>query len=358
MKPVKQYVQGKTHEDVARVAQTSDIIKVGSNENILGPSPKAVAAAAEAFKNAHLYPSNQEVILTDKLAAHVGGELTRDNFTTGNGSSDVLRQIVNAFIGSGDKALICKPTFAMYEILVAMRGGETVNVPHKNFAIDLEAMGRAVDEKTKLVFVCNPNNPTGLTVTHEAFKAFLEGLPEHVVVILDGAYREFADDPAMPRELELIDAGYTIIATRTFSKLYGLAGLRVGYGFGPTNLMAKVRAEKIHFNSSHIAFVAATAALEDKVHGEASLAMTRTAREQYYQAFTDMDIPYFPTQANFILFWDVPVDAGHLCDEAMKRGLILRQADVWDLPEMVRITFAREHENERIIEALRDIIAS
>ena len=213
------YQPGKSIDDVRDIAKTSAIIKVGSNENVLGPSPKAIKAASRAAAEAHLYPANQETVLIEELIKQLGNTLTVDHFTTGNGSSDVIRQIVNAFIHKGDNIIICKPTFAIYEIYTSMRGGETLNVAHDKFKTHFEGMRKAVNSKTRLVFVCNPNNPTGLVVTHDELKRFMDTLPEHVVMVLDGAYYEFSEHPDMPRELELIEAGYNLISTRTFSKL-------------------------------------------------------------------------------------------------------------------------------------------
>jgi len=352
----KVYVQGKSIEEAQRMSGMMEIIKVGSNENVLGPSPKAQAAIEEALTDAHLYPDRHEDNLLENLANHIGGGLVKENFVSGNGSCDVLRMIVQTFIGPGKKSLIAAPTFAMYELLTDMFGGESDLIPLRNFTVDLDALAAAVDEQTALIFVCNPNNPTGTTVTHRQVMEFLDKIPPEVVVVFDEAYMEFADDPDFPVMTEFIAAGYNVLVTRTFSKLHGLASLRVGYGFGRLALMEKVRHYKLHFNSGRMAYLGAAAAVEDEAHIEQSLEMVRQGRRYFYQAFDEIDIGYLPTQSNFIFLTDLPMDANYICDEAMKRGVILRPTNPFGLPDNIRITLARQAENERVVAVVREII--
>ncbi len=352
----KTYVQGKSIEEAKRISGMDEILKVGSNENVLGASPRAKAAIEAALDELHLYPDRQEDILTDKLARRMGGGLDRRQIITGNGSCDVLRMITQTFIGPGKKALIAAPTFGMYELLVEMFGGEAVNVPLKRHAADLDALAAAIDERTSLVFVCNPNNPTGAVVSHAQATKFLNKVPAGVVVVFDEAYVEFVEDPDFPRMTEFIAAGHDVLVTRTFSKLHGLASLRVGYGFGPMALMERVRRHRVHFNSGRLAFLGAAAAVDDEAHIQRSLEMVRTGRRYYYQAFDEMGIHYVPTQSNFIFLTDLPLDAAFICDEAMKRGVILRPTTPFGLPDNIRITIARQHENERVVRVLQEII--
>ena len=333
-----------------------EILKVGSNENVLGPSPKAVQAIQEELLSLHLYPGREEDILLEKLTARIGGGLTKENFVTGNGSVDVLRMITHAFIKPGKKALIGAPTFSMYELLTESFSGTPVFVPLKNFTLDLDGLADAVDDDVAIIFVCNPNNPTGTMVTHEAVAAFLEKVPKDVIVVFDEAYVEFVDDPEFPRSLEFIQAGYNVLSTRTFSKLYGLAGLRIGYGFGRADLMEQVRQYKMPFNSSRLAYIGAAAALDDDAFREESIAMAQNGRAYYYQALQEIGIDYLPTQTNFIFLTNLPLDANYICDEAMKKGIILRPTNPFGLPNNIRITIARQHENERVIRVLSEIL--
>ncbi|MGB2964203.1 MAG: histidinol-phosphate transaminase [Anaerolineales bacterium] len=353
----KTYVQGKSIEEAQRLSGMTEIIKVGSNENVLGPSPKAQEAIVSALPDAHLYPDRHEDALLKKLAHQIGSGLEISNFISGNGSCDVLRMITQTFIEPGKKTLIAAPTFSMYEILTLMFGGDTVFVPLKDFTVDLDGLLGAIDETTALIFVCNPNNPTGTFVPHGQVESFLKKIPKGVVTVFDEAYMEFADDPEFPRMIEFINAGYDVLVTRTFSKLHGLASLRVGYGFGRGDLMEKVRRQKLHFNSGRLAYLGAAAAVDDKEFISMSLKMVQDGRHYFYQAFDDIGIHYLPTQSNFIFLTDLPMDANYICDEAMKKGVIVRPTNPFGLPDNIRITIARKEENERVVEVIREIIS-
>ena len=211
------YVPGRSIEEAQRVSGLTDIVKLGSNENVLGPSPRAIAAVKTVLADAHLYPGKEEADLLQTLAARLGSGLTPEaHFTSGNGSCDVLRMITQTYIKPGDRALIAGPTFGMYAVLVNMFGGEAVVVPLQDHIVDLPALLAAIDDRVRLIFIANPNNPTGTIVKHNAVEEFLEQLPSHVTVIFDEAYMEFVDDPDFPRMLDFIEAG-KVVVTRTFS---------------------------------------------------------------------------------------------------------------------------------------------
>lgn len=350
------YVQGRSIEEAQQVSGMTEIIKVGSNENVLGPSPMAQDAVKEALVDAHLYPDRHESTLLQKLADDLGSGLVEDNFISGNGSCDVLRMITQTFTEPGDKALIAAPTFSMYKILVQMFGGEPIMVPLQDYTVNLDAIVDALEEDVKLIFVCNPNNPTGTIVTHGQMAEFLSRIPPGIVTVCDEAYMEFAEDPDFPRMTEFIGQGYDVLVTRTFSKLHGLASLRVGYGFGRIDLMDRVRQYKLHFNSGRMAYLGAAAALADEEHISASLEMVRNGRAFFYQQFDKMGINYLPTQSNFIFLTDLPMNANTICDLAMQQGVIIRSTDPFDLPDHIRITIAREEENARVVRVLREII--
>jgi histidinol-phosphate aminotransferase len=352
----KKYVQGSSIEYAQKVSGMTKIIKVGSNENVLGPSPLALAAIRDALSDSYLYPDQHEDILLAKLANRIGGGLTRENFISGNGSCDVLRLITQAYIQPGKKSLIAAPTFSLYELLTEMFGGEAVSIPLVDFTVDLNALAEAIDGDVSLIFVCNPNNPTGTIVTHEQVASFLKRVPAGVVTVFDEAYMEFVEDPAFPRMMEFIEAGYDVLVTRTFSKLHGLASLRVGYGFGREELMEKVRRYKLPFNSGRLTYLGAAAAVDDEEHTRQSLEMVRNGRRQYYLALNQMGVGYLPTQSNFIFLTNLPIDANYICDEAIKRGVILRPTNPFGLPDNIRITIARQEENNRVLEVLQEIL--
>ena len=328
------------------------MLNLSSNENVLGPSPLAIAAMQSAALEAHLYPSDQETIMLEKLAARIGGGLSAENFLSGNGSCDVLRMLVLALVAPGDKVVIAAPTFGIYEMLVEMFGGEVVIVPLRDFTADLQALLDAIDERTSLVFVCNPNNPTGTYVTHDAVADFLDQVPSHATVILDEAYMEFADASDFPRATEFVNAEKNVVVTRTFSKLHGLAGLRVGYGFGPVALINRVRQRKLHFNSGGLVWSGAGAAVNDEAFITRSLKMVSDAKKYYYEKLDEMDIGYVPTQGNFLLLKDLPVAPKVIIDAAKEEGLILNHASWCGLDDHVRITFAEPEVNERVVGVL------
>lgn len=354
---IKKYVQGRSIEEAQAISGMEEILKVGSNENVLGASPKAKAAIAEALAELHLYPDHQEDILLEKLAVRIGGGITPSHLVSGNGSCDVLRMIVQAFIKPGKKSLIAAPTFGMYELLTELFGGESVFVPLKDFTIDLARLAAAVDDKVGLIFVCNPNNPTGTIITHEQANTFMKEIPEGPVTVFDEAYKEFVENPDFPRVTEFINEGYPVLVTRTFSKLYGLASMRVGYGFGREDLMEQVRHNKLHFNSGRLAYLGAAAAVDDEEHIVESFQMVKEGRQYYYQAFDEINIQYLPTESNFIFLTGLPMDANYICEEAMKLGVILRPTSPFGLPDNIRITIARPAENERVVEVLNEIIS-
>jgi len=354
----KAYVQGKSIEEAQRLSGMTEIIKVGSNENVLGPSPKAQEAIRSALLDAHLYPDRHEDTLLEKLAQRIGGDLGIENFISGNGSCDVLRMITQTFIEPGKSALIAAPTFSMYEILTQMFGGEARFVPLKDFTVDLDGLIDMLDETVSLIFVCNPNNPTGTCVNHDQVASFLRKIPQGVVTVFDEAYMEFANHLDFPRMAEFIEQGYDVLVTRTFSKLHGLASLRVGYGFGREDLMDKVKLHKLHFNSGRLAYLGAAAAVDDEDFIKKSLNMVHNGRDYFYQAFDEIGINYLPTQSNFIFLTDLPLDGNYICDEAMKKGVILRPTNPFGLPDNIRITIARQQENERVVEVIREIIGS
>jgi len=339
----------------ARPHQFQQLLKVSSNENVLGPSPAALAVLENALSEVYRYPVDEEVLLVQKLAQRSGAGLTSEHFLVGNGSADVLRMIAQTLLKAGDKVVIAAPTFNLYEILAGTFGCQPILVPLQKYTIDLQRVLDAIDETVRMVFICNPNNPTGTIVTHAEVGAFLAALPAHVIPVFDEAYMEFADDPAFPRMLDYIQMGHRVLVTRTFSKLHGLAGLRIGYAFGDSDLIARVRQVKLAFHTGRLAYLAAAAALEDEVHIAQTIAMVQGGRDYYYRACGELGFGYVPTQSNFLLLTDLPMSTEQICGAAFARGVMMRQGETFKLPDTLRITFARPHENERVIEALSEI---
>lgn len=330
-------------------------VRLCYNENVLGTSPLAAAAVAAAAGDSYLYPDQLETRLAQKLSHRLGGGLSPENFVFGNGCNDVIRMVTDATIGPGETAVIPANSFGAYVAYITRNKGIARAIPLQAYTHDLEAMAAAITDDVKLVVLCNPNNPTGTAVSHDAVAAFLAAIPRRTVVLLDEAYLEYADPETFPRSLAFVAAGYNVIITRTFSKLYGLAGLRIGYGYGRADLIAHIRRYTLHFHCSRLSYVAALAALDDEKHVTRTLALVRNGRAYLHQALTEMSVAHIIGYGNFIYLTDLPIDAATLCDEAAQRGVLLRPVNAAEAPHNLRVTIGSQADNERFIAVLREI---
>ena len=335
---------------------SDQLVRLGSNENLLGPSPLALEAIRELSAEAHFYPVDDDLMLMEKLAAAIGGGLSVDQFVIGNGSSDVLRMIVQTYVLPENEVLFPLPTFAIYKRLTTVHRGKVVTVPLKEYQIDLEALLNAINDNTALIVLCNPNNPTGYIIKHDELALFLEKVPKHVLVVLDEAYYHFVDDPDFPRVTELIAAGHNLITTRTFSKVYGLASLRIGYGFGKKELVEKVKNSRHVSETGMYAYRAAAAALTDEVHIVNTIEMVKNGRNYLYKELSKLGLEYLESQAFYVLLKNLPVEAEYLVAEARKHNVIIRHTDIFDMPGYVRISVGRPEDNRQAIEVLRKIL--
>lgn len=335
----------------------TELIRLGSNENLLGPSPLALEAIQKAAAESHLYPTDHAVVLTEKLVARIGNGITADQIVLGNGSGDVLRMITHAYVLPNDEVIVPVPTFISYERQTEIHRGRVIGVPLKAYQIDLQGILDAVTPRTRLIFLCNPNNPTGQIITHDDLASFVAQVPSHVVVVVDEAYIDFVDAPDFPNVMELINAGHNMIATRTFSKVYGLASLRVGYGFGKQELVAHVRARWHPMGTGRMAYAGAAAALADEAHIVNTIELVKNGRKFFYQALDKLGVSYLQSQGFYVLLRDLPLDAQHIVDEAHKQGVILRHTDVFNMPNYVRISIGRPEDNQRAIEVLANILS-
>jgi histidinol-phosphate aminotransferase len=345
---IKPYKPGKPIEELEREYGIQGSVKLASNENPLGPSPRAAEALQAAIYKLHRYPDGSGYYLTQKLAAKLG--VPASGIVPGNGSDDVIGMLCRALLTPGTEAVMTAPSFLMYEILVRSVGAKPVFVPLDQLAVDLEAMASAVTEKTRMVFVNNPNNPTGTFIGREAFQAFLAKLPDTVVVVLDEAYIEFARHPDCANGLSLLEAEPRLAVLRTFSKAYGLAGIRIGYG-----VMAPQLAELLHrirqpFNTSSLAQAAAVAALDDDAFLQQTLDLVAGELDFLQNALRARGITCFPTQANFFLI-DVMRDAGEVFEAMLREGVIVRSMESYGYPRYIRINAGTRQENRRFLEA-------
>lgn len=356
------YVAGKPIEQVQAEYGLSEVVKLASNENPLGPSPLALAAYQQALPFAHRYPGVGDQRLRQKLASHYsngnGTPFNEHNFLTGNGLGDILRMIVESFIFEGGEAVFCTPTFPLYKILIQQYGGRAVVVPHKNYHYDLQAIAEAITPDTRIAFVCNPNNPTGLLLTREEVDAFLARVPPHVVVVFDESYAELVEEQNYSNVAEYVRRGRDqVLLLRGFSKVYGLANLRIGYALGTCAMIEYLHHAQIVFNTGDPVFYAAMAALDDQAYVQRVRDLIHTEKQFLYAGFAELDLAFIPTHANFILLPQLPRPAEAIYQKLLRRGVIVRVTAGFGLPEAIRVTIGTRHENEKFLRALRQVLA-
>lgn len=343
------YAPGKPIEELERERGISGSIKLASNENPLGPSPRALAALRAALDGMHRYPDSAGRDLRQALAAFHG--LAAENFILGNGSDEIIGFLAQAFLEPGDEALMTRPAFAMYEIAVRAAGGVPVAVPLEGYRVDLEAMAARVTGRTRLVFVNTPLNPTGAVVHRAALERFRSALPAEVVLVLDEAYIEFCRDPGRPDSRDYVHGDRPVVGLRTFSKAYGLAGLRVGYGILPEPVAAVLHRVRPPFNVSLAAQKAAAAALEDAGFLAATLECVHAGLARLGEGLRALGLESPESEANFRL-----VRLGRPCrpvyEALLDRGVIVRPLDNFGFPDAIRVNAGLPEENERFLAAL------
>jgi histidinol-phosphate aminotransferase len=348
------YVPGRPIEEVAREhgLDPAGVIKLASNENPLGPSPKALAAMADVLKNLHLYPDGNSFYLRRRLAEKLG--VAPANLVLGSGSNEILEFLGHALLGPGDEVVASQHCFIVYPIVASLFGAKFIPVPANGFHADIPAMLRAITPRTRLVFLANPNNPTGTLTSRADLATLLAEVPPHVVIALDEAYVEFLDDPS--DNLALVRDGKqpNLILLRTFSKIFGLAGLRLGYGVGAPDFIAALEKVRQPFNVNAIAQAGALAALDDAEHLANTRANNRTGMDFLQAAFAELGLEFVPSHANFVL---VKVgDGARVFTELQRRGVITRPMANYQLPEWIRISVGSPAENTRCLVALREAL--
>jgi histidinol-phosphate aminotransferase len=355
LQAVPVYQPGRPIEEVARELglAADDIIKLASNENPLGPSRLALAAMRKALAHVNLYPDGNAFYLKQRLAAKLG--VTPAHLILGNGSNEVIEFLGHALISPGAEVVVSQYCFAVYPIVTALFGGKLVVVPAKDYGHDLDAMLTALTPNTRLVVVANPNNPTGTAASRENLARFVAAVPENVVLALDEAYIEFLGEPLdlVPQVREGLRPN--LLLMRTFSKIYGLAGLRLGYGIGHPDLIAELEKVRQPFNVNLVAQAGALAALDDSVHADRTRLVNARGLRFYARAFRKLGLEFIPSSANFIL---VRVgDGQRVFGELQKLGVIVRPMGGYQLPEWVRISIGTPKENRRCLEALKTVLA-
>jgi histidinol-phosphate aminotransferase len=354
LRDITVYEAGKPIEETARELgiDPGAIIKLASNENPLGPSPKAVHAMRAALENAHLYPDGSGFYLCKAIAARLS--VAPENVILGNGSNEVLEFLGHAFLDTErqDEVIASEYAFVVYKLIATSFGARMIEVPSPGYEQDLEAMLEAVTPKTRLIFIPNPNNPTGTLISQRAIDSFVSRVPQQVMVVFDEAYFEFLDDP--PDTLQFVREGRNVIVLRTFSKIHGLAGLRIGYAVAQPDVIDVLHRTRQPFNVNSIAQAGARAALEDDAHLRETKRVIDEGRAYLQEQFAEMRIPFVPAVANFVM-----VNVGDGCavfEKLLRRKIIVRPLKGYGLPEWVRISVGTMEQSRELIAALKDLM--
>ncbi|RMG71846.1 MAG: histidinol-phosphate transaminase [Nitrospirae bacterium] len=350
IKSITPYVPGKPVEELERELGIEEAIKLASNENPLGPSPKALEAIKNHLPKLHRYPEGGAYYLRKALSERL--EVDEQSLIFGNGSNELLDIAARTFMTPEDEAVMAWPSFIVYPLAVQVIGAKAIKVAlTSDLRHDLRAMADAITDKTKLLFIANPNNPTGTINYSDEFDAFMKDVPEDVLVVVDEAYYEYVQDSRYPDTLRYLKEGKNLLILRTFSKAYGLAGLRIGYGITKPEIVTEMNKVREPFNTNSLAQVAALAALDDQEHLKKSIEINEEGKRYLYQEFERLGLSYVPTETNFIFVKLSGITSQELYGRLLKRGVIIRPIG----EDSVRITIGLPEENRKLIEALEAI---
>lgn len=344
------YIAGKPIEETQRELGLKEVIKLASNENPLGPSPKAVEAIRKNVSGVNRYPDARGFYLKRKIAKYLN--VKPANIVLGNGSDELIDIIIKTFVEEDENIITAEATFLEYEIISRVNSRKITAVPLRYFKYDLEAIKKKIDKKTKLIFIANPNNPTGTYITKVEAEDFIRDLPPNILLVLDEAYDVFVDAQDFPNGLNYL-SNKNIIVLKTFSKAYGLAGLRIGYAVADSELVSGMEKVRQPFNVNALAQAAATAALEDKKFLKKTRRIILEGKDYLYDALNKLGIAYVPSVANFILI-DTGKDGMALCKDMLKYGVIVRDMQQYGLKNFIRVTIGTKKENERFIKVLKE----
>ena len=350
---LKPYVAGKPLEELEREYGVKDAIKLASNENPLGPSPMALEAIRRSAEKLHRYPNSGSYDLCRHLAKRLN--LKCENIVLGNGSDDLIAMLAKVLLQPGDETVLPEPSFLFYEIVIKSSGAIAVGVPLKTGETDLNGMLERISSKTRLIFLNNPHNPTGTLIPKQALNPFIEALPPHIVLVIDEAYIEFVRDRNCPNSIDYLNSGKIVVGLRTFSKAYGLAGLRIGYGLMPVFLAEILHRVRQPFNVNSLAQAAAIAALEDQDFLKKTLQLVCDELEFLYRALDGLGLNYGRSEANFLLI-QVGKNADKIFEDLLRQGVIVRSMSSYGYPDCIRVNVGLRHENIRLLEALEKIL--
>lgn len=352
---IKPYLVGKPTEELAKdLGLAAPVIHLNSNENPLGPSPRALAALHQTATRVNFYPDDTCYYLIKSLAAELG--VTENEIIISNGSAEIIDFIARCFVNPGDEVIMADQTFIVYPVVTALAQGKIITVPLKNFRHNLEMMAEAITPKTKVIFIANPNNPTGTISTAEEMGRFMKRVPESVLVVFDEAYYEYVRSRDYPRTLPYLKSNCQVIILRTFSKIYGLAGLRVGYGLARPDIINRLKRVHLTFNVNRLAQNSALAALKDRQHLNKSIKTNETGKKFLYAQFKKLALPYVPTETNFI-FLPVGPKGQDMALSLLKYGILVRYLPTPDVSRSgIRITIGTMTQNKKLVNALKKVL--
>lgn len=353
---LKPYQPGKSVEELEREQGLAGAVKLASNENPLGPSPLVVDAIHSiGMETVSRYPDGNGFALRRALAGKLG--VSAEQITLGNGSNELLELAARTFVTDRHQIIYSQHSFAVYSLVTQAIGAEAAVTPALGWGNDLDAMAKAIGDSTRLIFIANPNNPTGTWVELQALSAFLDSVPSHVIVVMDEAYHEYVDAPDYPDSIAMLSDYPNMLVTRTFSKIHGLAGLRIGYGVSRPEVAELLNRVRQPFNVNGIALAAAEAALKDVDHVFKSRSVNKAGLVHLADAFDHLGLPYIPSVGNFISV-DVKRPAGLVYETLLKKGVITRPIANYGLPNHLRVTVGTEEENRRFIEVLAEVLTT
>jgi len=350
IRSLKPYIPGKPVEELERELGIRDSIKLASNENPLGPSPLALKAIQEYSKKINRYPHGDCYYLRTKLASILS--VNEQEIIFGNGSNEIIELIVRTFLRPGDEAIMAHPSFVVYSMIVQAAGGKNIIIPLSEWKHDLPKMASCINRKTRLIFIANPNNPTGTINTKEEMEEFMQKIPDHVLVVVDQAYYEYVASSDYPDCLSYFREGKNIILLRTFSKIYGLAGLRIGFALSREDIIDAMNRIRQPFNVNSLAQVAALSALDDHTHVEKSRQINNEGKEYLYREFKNLGMNFVETEANFIYVYFEKNISHEIYNKLLREGVIVRPVS----PTSLRITIGLPRENQKLIHALKKVL--
>ncbi|WP_134698979.1 histidinol-phosphate transaminase [Ammoniphilus sp. YIM 78166] len=359
MNPKKQivdlpvYQPGKPIDEVKRELGLEKIVKLASNENPFGCSPLVKPAVQSVLDELAIYPDGGSMALREEMASFLG--VPGSQLVFGNGSDELVMLTSRAYLETGTNTVMATPTFPVYKTTATIEGAEVIEVPLKDGVHDLEAMLGSITEQTRVVWVCNPNNPSGTMNDQEQILAFLERVPSSVLVVLDEAYYEYVTDSSYPESISLLKTFPNVLILRTFSKIYGLAGLRIGYGIASEEIVDKINRVREPFNTSSIAQKAAIVALKDQEFVKSCREANEVGRNQLYAGFEEMGLSYYPSQGNFVLV-DTGRNGNDVFQALLRKGYIVRSGVALGFPSSIRVTVGSQEQNEGFLTALREVL--